>query len=86
MKHAMEAHGIQGTVRLYGTPAEETGIGKTYMLREGYFKEDDIILQWHSSFVTATGYNYTKAIVSAKFKFSGLPAHASVSPHSALRP
>jgi len=82
VKNAMEFHGVEGTVRLYGTPAEETGIGKTYMLREGHFKDDDIILQWHSSFVTASGYGYTKAVVSVKFKFSGLAAHASASPHS----
>jgi aminobenzoyl-glutamate utilization protein B len=81
IKQAMAADRLQGTVRLYGTPAEETGIGKTYMLREGLFKEDDVILSWHTGDQTASNYAYTKALVSVKFRFSGLPAHASTSPH-----
>jgi aminobenzoyl-glutamate utilization protein B len=81
VKQAMEIGEVPGTVRLYGTPAEETGIGKTYMLRDGKFKDDDAILSWHTGDRTASGYQYTKAIVSVKFRFSGLPAHASTSPH-----
>ncbi len=80
-KQAIASGAIGGTIKLYGTPAEETGIGKTYMLREGYFKDDDVILSWHASPVTTSGYAYSKANVSVKFRFSGLPAHASTSPH-----
>jgi aminobenzoyl-glutamate utilization protein B len=81
VKKAMEAGGGRGTIRLYGTPAEETGIGKTYMLREGLFKDADVILGWHAADRTKSSFNYTKANVSVKFRFSGLPAHASSSPH-----
>jgi aminobenzoyl-glutamate utilization protein B len=80
-REAIASGAIGGTIKLYGTPAEETGIGKTYMLREGYFKDDDVILSWHASPVTSSGYAYSKANVSVKFRFSGLPAHASTSPH-----
>lgn len=82
VKQAMESGQVEGTVRLYGTPAEETLIGKTYMLREGLFKTDDAILSWHTGDRTAAAYGYSKAMVSVKFRFSGLPAHASVSPHA----
>ena len=82
VKQAMESGRVEGTVRLYGTPAEETLIGKTYMLRDGLFKTDDAILSWHTGDRTAAAYGYTKAMVSVKFRFSGLPAHASVSPHA----
>ena len=44
MKKAIEAGLIKGTIRLYGTPAEETGIGKVYMLRDGLFNDLDVIL------------------------------------------
>jgi len=81
VKKALEAKTFSGTIRLYGTPAEETGIGKTYMLREGLFKDCDAILTWHASDRSAAGYSYTKAVVSVKFRFRGLPAHASTSPH-----
>jgi aminobenzoyl-glutamate utilization protein B len=81
VKQAIERGAIRGTIRLYGTPAEETGIGKTYMLREGLFKDADVILAWHAGDRTASSYSYSKANVSVKFRFSGLPAHASASPH-----
>jgi len=81
VKQAIERGTISGTIRLYGTPAEETGIGKTYMLRDGLFKDADVILAWHASDRTASSYSYTKAVVSVKFRFTGLPAHASASPH-----
>jgi len=81
VKKAMESRKVKGTIRLYGTPAEETGIGKTYMLREGLFKDCDVILSWHAGDRTAASYSYSKANVSVKFHFSGLPAHASTSPH-----
>jgi aminobenzoyl-glutamate utilization protein B len=81
VRKAMESGGAKGTIRLYGTPAEETGIGKTYMLRDGLFKDADVILAWHAADRTASSYSYTKANVSVKFRFSGLAAHASASPH-----
>jgi aminobenzoyl-glutamate utilization protein B len=80
VKKAMELGASKGTIRLYGTPAEETGIGKTYMLRDGLFKDADVILSWHAADRTTSSYQYSKANVSVKFRFSGLPAHASSSP------
>ena len=80
-KRAIESGAVRGTIRLYGTPAEETGIGKTYMLREGLFKDVDVVLAWHTGDRTQVAYEFTKANVSIKFRFTGLPAHASTSPH-----
>jgi aminobenzoyl-glutamate utilization protein B len=80
-KRAIESGAVRGTIRLYGTPAEETGLGKTYMLREGAFKDVDVILAWHAADRTKVAYEFTKANVSIKFRFTGLPAHASASPH-----
>jgi aminobenzoyl-glutamate utilization protein B len=81
IKQALASGSIKGTVKLFGTPAEETGIGKTYMLREGVFKDVDTILAWHAGSTTGAGWDYSKAMVSVKFRFEGLPSHASVSPH-----
>ena len=81
VKQLLESGALKGTIRLYGTPAEETGIGKTYMLRDGIFKNDDVVFGWHAGDVTTARYSYSKAVVSVKFHFSGLPAHASSSPH-----
>jgi len=40
---------LKGTVRFYGTPAEEAIGGKIYMIREGLFKDVDLALVWHPS-------------------------------------
>lgn len=81
VKQAIQSGAIKGTIRLYGTPAEETGIGKTYMVRAGLFKDCDAVLTWHASDLTDSSYSYSKAMVSVKFHFSGLASHASASPH-----
>ena len=81
VKQAMAAGAVTGTIRLYGTPAEETGLGKTYMQLAGLFADSDVVLAWHAADRTASAYGYSKANVSVKFRFAGLPAHASASPH-----
>jgi aminobenzoyl-glutamate utilization protein B len=81
IKQAIASGAINGTIKLFGTPAEETGIGKTYMLREGVFKGVDTILSWHAGDRTAASWDFSKAVVSVKFRFDGLAAHASTSPH-----
>ncbi|MFQ5737931.1 MAG: amidohydrolase [Acidobacteriota bacterium] len=80
-RRAMEAAKVPGTIRFYGTPAEESIGGKNYMLEAGLFDDADILLGWHAAPITAATFQYTKAIVSVRFKFKGLPAHASTSPH-----
>ncbi len=69
-----------GTIRLYGTPAEETSIGKIYMARDGVFDECDVVLHWHASDRTRSQFLTTKAVVSVKFTFKGVAAHASAAP------
>ena len=80
VKQALASGAFKGTVKLFGTPAEETGIGKTYMLREGVLKDSDVILAWHAGDTTRASWDFSKAMVSVKFKFEGLASHASVSP------
>jgi aminobenzoyl-glutamate utilization protein B len=49
VKDWLAKSGRQGTVRLYGTPAEEGGAGKVYMVRAGLFRDVDAVLHWHAS-------------------------------------
>jgi aminobenzoyl-glutamate utilization protein B len=46
-KRWMEASGQGGVIRLYGTPAEEGGAGKVYIVRAGLFDDVDVMLHWH---------------------------------------
>ncbi len=80
VKEAIDRHKLKGTVRLYGTPAEETVIGKVYMTLDGQFDDLDACLHWHPGTNNRIWYGSSKALISAKFTFSGLPAHASGSP------
>jgi aminobenzoyl-glutamate utilization protein B len=80
VKAAMDRHEIKGTIRLYGTPAEETVIGKIYMLLDGQFDDLDICLHWHPSTKTGAWAGSSKAVVSAKFTFNGVSAHAAGNP------
>ena len=47
LKEYMERNHVAGTLRYYGTPAEEGGDGKVYMIRAGLFRDVDVVLQWH---------------------------------------
>lgn len=80
VKAAMEKHKIPGTLRLYGAPAEETTIGKVYMLLDGAFEGLDVCLHWHPASKNNVWDGGSKALISAKFTFQGVAAHASGSP------
>ena len=80
LKDWLQKSGKPGTIRLYGTPAEEGGAGKVYMVREGLFKDVSTVLHWHPSDVNSAGLDKSLANKTAKFRFRGLSAHASGAP------
>ena len=69
-----------GTLRFYGTPAEEGGSGKVYMVRAGLFDDVDVAIAWHPGDRNEAGPESTLANVTAKFRFRGIAAHASSAP------
>ena len=71
----------KGTIRFYGTPAEEGGSGKVYMVRAGLFDDVDAVLHWHPSSSNAANAESSNSNKSAKFEFQGISAHAAGSPH-----
>ena len=81
VKYALERAKGKGTIRLYGTPAEEIGEGKMWMAMAGAFDDVDLLFTWHPGITTAATFEYSKALVSVKFNFRGLAAHAATSPH-----
>ncbi|HZD33133.1 MAG TPA: amidohydrolase [Candidatus Angelobacter sp.] len=80
LKDYMQAHHVAGTLRYYGTPAEEGGSGKVYMVRDGAFKDVDVVLHWHPGTSNAVANGGALAVVSAKFTFHGKAAHAAMAP------
>lgn len=80
VKEYMAAHQVAGTLRYYGTPAEEGGDGKVYMVRAGLFRDVDVVLHWHPADRNAVMNGGALAITSAKFLFHGVAAHAAFAP------
>ncbi len=83
IKQWLEESGTRGTIRLYGTPAEEGGAGKVYMVRAGLFDDVDAVLSWHPDDENAVSASSNLAVISAKFRFHGVSAHAAAAPEKA---
>ena len=80
IKEWIEKTNTPGTIRFYGTPAEEGGSGKVYMVREGLFNDVDVALHWHPGSVNHANPRTSNSNKSAKFTFNGISAHAAGSP------
>lgn len=79
-KAVMEAEGIDGTIVLYGAPAEETVIGKVYMAKAGVFDDADVVLDWHPGHETGADYERSRAMNSFTVEFFGQTAHGASDP------
>ena len=75
------AEGHQGTIRLYGCPAEEGGGGKTYMVREGLFNDVDCAISYHPSRRNDILRNTQSAKIGIIFDFEGKTSHAGATPY-----
>ena len=80
IKELMAAGKLKGTIKVYGTPAEEGGSGKVFLVRAGLFNNLDAIIHWHPDDVNAITTTSALANKSAKFKFYGISAHAAAAP------
>ncbi len=83
IKHWLEDTGTSGVIRVYGTPAEEGGSGKVYLVRVGSFADVDVVMHWHGAGQNTAAARTTLANRSAKFRFRGVSAHAAGAPEKA---
>jgi aminobenzoyl-glutamate utilization protein B len=80
IKDLMEKGLINGTIRYYGTPAEENIGGKMWMVRDGYFDDLDVCINWHPEPYTKSYVKTSQAILDYHFRFKGKTSHASIDP------
>lgn len=80
VKELIAASRLQGTVRYYGTPAEESVGGKAYMARDGVFADADVVLAWHPADRSRADTQGGQAIVDLMVEFKGTAAHAASDP------
>jgi len=77
VKNWLSESGTPGKIRLYGTPAEEGGGGKVFMVRAGLFDDVDAVLTWHPGDANISSPKSTLAAIGAKFTFTGKASHAA---------
>ena len=80
IKELIEAGKLKGTVRFYGTPAEEKFFGKLWMIRAGLFDDVDVVMDWHPAAETKAHVQSSLALVDFIVEFTGQAAHASGDP------
>ncbi len=80
VKEMMENGSFTGTIKLFGTPAEETVVGKVYMARDGIFAGLDAVLEWHPGTENGVGYVNGLAMNNFEVEFFGQAAHGAADP------
>lgn len=80
IKELIAAGKLHGTIRYYGTPAEEAIGGKLYMVREGVFRDVEVMLAWHPADETVATTEGSQANVQFIVEFHGRTAHAAFDP------
>jgi aminobenzoyl-glutamate utilization protein B len=84
VKEAIDKHKIKGTVKCFGCPAEETLVGKVFMVRDGVFDGVDACLGHHPGSSNSARLSSGNAMNSVKFEFYGKASHAAGSPHQGI--
>ncbi len=80
VKELIAAGKLSGTVRYYGTPAEEAVGGKVYMTRDGLFRDVDVVLAWHPDDRSQADTEGGQALVDLMVEFQGRTSHAAFDP------
>lgn len=80
IKELIQQGKLKGTIRFYGTPAEESVSGKIYMAREGLFTDVDVCLDWHPDVENAANMQSSQAMIDFIVEFKGKAAHAAADP------
>jgi len=80
IKNLMEEKEISGTLRVYGTPAEESEGAKVFMARDGLFEDLDGMLHWHPMDGARVAMVRMAAAQHFFIEFTGKKAHAGMAP------
>jgi aminobenzoyl-glutamate utilization protein B len=80
LRYLMDEEGLPGTIKFYGTPAEENYAGKVWMVRDGYYDGLDACLSHHPGSMNTAGLRSSTAVNGVKFIYKGKTAHAAGNP------
>lgn len=79
-KDVAARHGLQGTIKVFGCPAEETVEGKVFMARAGVFDGLSCCIQWHPSSENEVSLESSNAMNQFEVEFFGKTAHSAGDP------
>ena len=81
LQEVMKQKGLNGTLKVFGSPAEEILVSRPYMVSAGLFQDVEVVIDCHgdSAFKVAYGMEGT-AMYSFIVTFHGKTAHAGSSP------
>jgi aminobenzoyl-glutamate utilization protein B len=78
IRAAMETHGLSGTIRVFGTPAEKICVGKPFLARDGYFDGLDAVVAWHPRPYTTAEWDGGPGCYQAEiFNFHGVSTYGA---------
>jgi len=80
IKELIASGKVKGTIRFYGTPAEEDLAGKVYMARAGLFDDLDVCLDWHPDYENKANMQSSQSVTDYLISFKGKSAHAAADP------
>jgi aminobenzoyl-glutamate utilization protein B len=80
IKELIAAGKLKGTIRFYGTPAEEDLAGKVWMAKAGLFNDLDVCLDWHPDYENKANMQSSQAVIDYTVSFKGKSAHAAADP------
>lgn len=81
LKNYLLSEKLNGTIVLFGCPAEEGAGSKQFIARAGYFDDVDFVYCWHPGTVNEVQSKGSVAIMGANFIFDGVASHAGGAPH-----
>ena len=72
---AMKARNLDGTIKFFGSTAEEQLVGKSVAVKAGVYKGLDAFVDWHPGSSNSTSWSSSNAMYSIGFHFLGTDGH-----------
>ena len=82
VKEAIASGELKGTVVFYGCPGEEGCAGKSFMARDGQFRDLDAAITWHPGDTNEITVGSNAACIQLEYTFRGIAAHAAGDPYN----
>ncbi len=77
LRYAMKEFTIPGTIKMFGSPYEESSVGKPVMGKAGAYNGVDFILDWHPWSDNRADYDTCNSVFIVQYNFKGKTCHGA---------